>query len=449
MILRALANIKKLIKNDNLDNINYADDIAKTIRKKPPLISIIVLNWNRFELLKTTVLSLLANTTCPFQLILIDNNSSDFSQTWLSILKKFHPEIELIILSENQGGGAINHGFTRIKGEFVLISENDLEYLPNWDINLLVPFFIFANLGQLSPMSPTPQTELGEVWTIKPYSQITKRNYALNLAQSNVGTTSMIRREIVEKGIKWANLPDNQFDFKFPADSLFSQHIKDMGYLVAWSNQYQCINWGHNKNITVNNPDYYQANWRAKSTLAIDGLESLKDMEEITQAKSLPAENLILKNELANALQKIDNLTKQLLAFKSKYPKEDFSCRLTTKTTLFIDSGNDFSANETLQVDLDINDPIFDINFDLSESKNIKRLRWDPLEGFRINVNIKTIRILTKEGDYLYDLKQLKSNSTNHEKKWWLFQTLDPMFILENIPENISKISIIGKFEFA
>lgn len=250
-------------------------------------ISIIVLNWNREALLRGTVLSLLATTRQQFELIIIDNASTDGSVNWLQLLKVRYPNIDLILLKSNKGGEALNLGLQKAKGRFILISENDLEYSPGWDDHMLRCFQIFPELGQLSPLSPYPRRDIGENWVDKPATLRTRRGVSVYIAGDNVGTSCMIRREVFEKGVRWHNIRSSKNNFRFPADGPFSRDVRKAGFEVAWCDEYQVINWGHMEITWKANQSYYDANWEAKSEFNIDGLRDYKSGTSHLQPEDL------------------------------------------------------------------------------------------------------------------------------------------------------------------
>jgi len=99
------------------------------------------------------------------------------------------------------------------------MSENDIEYTSGWDRELIDKLGIFPEIGQLCPFSPYPQTERGEVWEEHPARMLTRDSAAVYVADGNVSTTSIIRREIWDKGVRWHTI--QQGHLRFPDDGLF------------------------------------------------------------------------------------------------------------------------------------------------------------------------------------------------------------------------------------
>jgi GT2 family glycosyltransferase len=97
---------------------------------KSGLVSAIVVNWNRRELLGKCLNSLLAQTGVDLEIIVVDNGSTDGSPE--SIEKGF-PSVTLIRNPENRGFCAANNqGIAAARGEFVALLNNDAEATPGW-----------------------------------------------------------------------------------------------------------------------------------------------------------------------------------------------------------------------------------------------------------------------------------------------------------------------------
>lgn len=101
-----------------------------------PMISIIIPNFNGLEFLKKMIPSLL-NTNYPlFEIIVIDNGSTDKS---ISFLKSNYPSIILNKFKHNMGVSfAFNVGLKLSSGNYVSFLNNDMELDPNW----LLPLYL-------------------------------------------------------------------------------------------------------------------------------------------------------------------------------------------------------------------------------------------------------------------------------------------------------------------
>lgn len=99
--------------------------------------SIIIPNWNGKYLLKECLDSLKRQTFGEFQIIIVDNGSTDGSVDYIN---KFYPEVKLIKLDKNYGfAKAINTGVKNSTAKHVVFLNNDTKADKNW-LKSLVEF---------------------------------------------------------------------------------------------------------------------------------------------------------------------------------------------------------------------------------------------------------------------------------------------------------------------
>jgi GT2 family glycosyltransferase len=95
-----------------------------------PLVSIIIPNWNGLHHLESCLSSLQNQTFSDFEVILVDNHSSDGSQEY--VREKF-PEVRLVELESNLGfTGGCNAGYDVAQGDLIVLLNNDTEADANW-----------------------------------------------------------------------------------------------------------------------------------------------------------------------------------------------------------------------------------------------------------------------------------------------------------------------------
>ncbi len=93
------------------------------------MISIVVVNWNRRELLRACLASLKRQSDVAFETIVVDNGSSDGSADVAE--REFGARV--IRNTENRGFCAANNqGIAAARGEFVALLNNDAEAEPAW-----------------------------------------------------------------------------------------------------------------------------------------------------------------------------------------------------------------------------------------------------------------------------------------------------------------------------
>ncbi len=95
-----------------------------------PLVSIIILNYNGLEHLKTCLDSVLSTDYPNFEVIVVDNGSTDGS---VEFIKNTYPSVKLLRLSRNiYTAGGYMAGVLIAKGKYVAILNNDVEVDRNW-----------------------------------------------------------------------------------------------------------------------------------------------------------------------------------------------------------------------------------------------------------------------------------------------------------------------------
>ena len=99
-----------------------------------PLVSIIVVNWNGLGLLKPCLASLRRQTFKSFEIIVVDNGSSDGSVPWL--LQQ--SDVRLLTNTTNYGFAAANNqGIRASRAPFLALLNNDTEVESTWLAALL------------------------------------------------------------------------------------------------------------------------------------------------------------------------------------------------------------------------------------------------------------------------------------------------------------------------
>ncbi|MBS1857187.1 MAG: glycosyltransferase family 2 protein [Acidobacteria bacterium] len=97
------------------------------------MISVVIVNWNRRELLRASLASLERQRGIDFETIVVDNGSSDGSAE----MAEAEFGARVIRNRENRGFCAANNqGIAAARGEFIALLNNDAEAEPGWLVEL-------------------------------------------------------------------------------------------------------------------------------------------------------------------------------------------------------------------------------------------------------------------------------------------------------------------------
>lgn len=97
------------------------------MEEKNPLVSVIIPNYNHAKFLDARINSILSQTYSQYEIILLDDCSTDNSQ---EIIEKYrnNPHISCVDINSTNGGSPFaqwEKGFAYAKGEFIWIAESD------------------------------------------------------------------------------------------------------------------------------------------------------------------------------------------------------------------------------------------------------------------------------------------------------------------------------------
>ena len=100
------------------------------VTSKNPSVSIIIVNWNGLEHLKICLSAVIKQTYDNYEVLIVDNGSSDSS---VDFVKTKYPQIRVLELESNFGFDIGNiRGFERANGEYIVLLNNDTKPRENW-----------------------------------------------------------------------------------------------------------------------------------------------------------------------------------------------------------------------------------------------------------------------------------------------------------------------------
>ena len=121
----------------------------QTEKLKEIAISIIIPHFNGKEILGNCLNSLLKNSFNNYEIIVVDNGSTDGSQV---LIKAEYPKVILHENEKNKGyAGGCNSGISHTKGKYILFLNNDVEVAENFLEELFNAMDVDENIGLVQP----------------------------------------------------------------------------------------------------------------------------------------------------------------------------------------------------------------------------------------------------------------------------------------------------------
>ncbi len=91
---------------------------------KKIIVSVVIVNYNGKNLLKTILESLKKSSFKDYETIVVDNNSTDGSQEFI---RKNYKNVKLVVNKKNLGYSGINSALKYCRGKYILFLNNDME----------------------------------------------------------------------------------------------------------------------------------------------------------------------------------------------------------------------------------------------------------------------------------------------------------------------------------
>lgn len=112
------------------------ESLSQDTKKAPPKVCVIIPNWNGKKHLEKCLQSLRDQTYTNYEIMIVDNGSTDNS---VSYLQKNFPEVIILKLDRNVGYSvAINTGLIHSDSKYVVALNNDTIVQPEWLSELII-----------------------------------------------------------------------------------------------------------------------------------------------------------------------------------------------------------------------------------------------------------------------------------------------------------------------
>ncbi|MHB1650917.1 MAG: glycosyltransferase [Desulfitobacteriaceae bacterium] len=114
--------------------------------------SIIILTLNNLQYTKLCIDSIISNTKGRYEIVIVDNGSTDGTKEYFEGIQQDYPNLRLIFNDKNEGYAyACNQGAALATGEYLVFLNNDVIVPPNWLYALLSTFAPDPRIGIVGP----------------------------------------------------------------------------------------------------------------------------------------------------------------------------------------------------------------------------------------------------------------------------------------------------------
>ncbi|MEN6642398.1 MAG: glycosyltransferase family 2 protein [Armatimonadia bacterium] len=211
----------------------------------PQHADLIIPVFNQVEYTRDCLNSIVAHTTHPYHLIIVDNGSDDGTDAALDEFSRDCPHLEVIRNPENLGfTKAINQGMVASTGRYVVLLNNDTKVTPAWLTGLIVSAEMDDRIGIVGPRTLDPATgrvhNIGglifyQAHTSFPLGRGASR-HDLQLrqvldVQYAEGSCMLIKRSVIES----IGVLDEVFSPGYYEDSDYCFRAREAGFRIVYS----------------------------------------------------------------------------------------------------------------------------------------------------------------------------------------------------------------------
>jgi GT2 family glycosyltransferase/tetratricopeptide (TPR) repeat protein len=179
-----------------------------------PLTSIILLTWNQLQYTQRCIESVFKHTYSPFELIVVDNGSTDGTAKYLQTIERHRTaciRIKVIANSENAGFAVgCNQGLAVFRGAYAVLLNNDVVVTAGWLTRLVRAFDGHPKLGLVGPMTNCvsgpqrivqPGYDTDSLEGLSQYAQAHAGRYHAQIVANwrIAGFCMVMRRSVIEK----------------------------------------------------------------------------------------------------------------------------------------------------------------------------------------------------------------------------------------------------------
>lgn len=212
--------------------------ITTALSNTVPRASVIIVTYNNLALNKLCLASVLYNTEhLNYEVVVVDNNSSDGTPQYLRQLAAEHPHLRIILNAANHGfARANNQGIAVSAGEHFILLNNDTVVPPGW-LSRLLKHLDDPQVGMVGPVTNFVGNEAKIEVTYETWSEMEK--FAATWAREHDGKVADIRMLAMfclamrRETYEMIGPLDEQFGMGMFEDDDYTERVKAAGLRVV------------------------------------------------------------------------------------------------------------------------------------------------------------------------------------------------------------------------
>lgn len=236
-----------------------------------PLVSIIILCYNQIKYTRLCIESIHSCTEGPYEIVIVDNNSTDGSVEYFEELQSLYTNIKVILNKENLGYAlGNNQGLMAAAGEYIVVMNNDVVVTDGWLSGLVRTVNDIPDIGISGPRTNNiagsqqiPGVICNSIEDIEEFACKFKAEAetTVTITDRVIGFCMLIKRKVIEKiggfdpRFGLGNFEDDDFcrraiiaGFKVAiTDFVFVHHFRNVSFNLMGSRQYKELLDNNNK----------------------------------------------------------------------------------------------------------------------------------------------------------------------------------------------------------